>query len=174
MVQVPSVTHRRLSLGSTRRTEKTHRGTIIPGHNPSTRAAMTSVLWKVTLGRLIRDRPTAHHHCRAHHLLDPPLPVLIGIRVLRIRQPAAPPRTRPHVLPPSCPLIHCLAFHHFTKLPRCVPRNRKPRRVSRLAISSQRKQARKANPCPTISQHRFVRANRHRRSQLQKYVPQKC
>ena len=41
------------------------------------------------------------------------------------------------------PLVCCPAFPQFMKPPRCVPRNRKLRRVSHLAILSQREQARK-------------------------------
>jgi hypothetical protein len=56
-------------------------------------------------------------------------------RVLRIHQPT-PPHLRLHVLPQLCPSLLCQASLRFMRPPRCVPWNRRPRRVSR-AISKQ-------------------------------------
>jgi len=131
---------------------------------------MTSVLWKATLGQLTRDL-SMEHPFRAHLLSTHP--DLMNIQVPQTRQPA-PPRMTLHVLPLSCPLLPCQASPRFTRPPRCVPRNQRPRRVFPLAISSLRRQPLKPSPCPTILPHRFARANRHHRLQLPKYVLQKC
>jgi hypothetical protein len=129
---------------------------------------MNSVLWKATLGQLIQDLPTTHPF-RARLLNT--LPDRLAIRVLRKRRPA-PRHMRLRVLPLLCLLLLCQAFPHFTKLPWCVPRNRRPRRVFPRAISSLRRQAPKSSPYPTISRHRFARANQRRHLQPQKYVRQ--
>jgi hypothetical protein len=86
-----------------------------------------------------------------------------GIQVLQIHQPAQL-HMRRHVLPQSCLTLLCRASLRFMGLPRCVPQNLRPRRAS------QAKQAPKMGRCLTTSRHRFARASRRRRLQLQKYV----
>jgi hypothetical protein len=130
---------------------------------------MNSVLWKATPGQLTRDLPITHPF-RARLLGI--LPDMIVIQLLRQRRPA-PLLMRLHGPLLLCPLLLCQAFPRSTKLLRYVPRNRRPRRVFPRATSSLRKQAPKSSPFPTISRHRFARANQHRHLQPQKYVRQK-
>jgi hypothetical protein len=155
MRRVPSVIPLPLSLEwNHSRTRLIRQITILPGRIPSIHVAMSSVLWKATLGQLTRGPPMAHH-CQAHLLSTLPDPR--GNQVLRRHQPALP-HMRQHVLPPSCLSPLCQPSLRFTRPPWCVLRNQKARRVCRR-IS---KQAVKSSLCPNTLQHRFARANRRR------------